>query len=300
MMRSLYSGVSGLRNHQTRMDVIGNNIANVNTTGYKAGRTVFQDIYSQTLGSASASTPNLGGTNPTQIGLGVKLGAIDTLFTPGAAQNTDNPSDLMISGDGFFIVDINGTASGATDPIENGGMKYTRAGNFYIDNSGFLVSSEGYFVMGYTITDSDVDDDGYPIPFETDDLEDGAALQKIDLSAYTNITFDSKGVAWGYESDTGEKVAIAQVAIAMFANNSGLEKVGGSLYDKTANSGAVVHTYAGALGAGSVDSGRLEMANVDLAAEFTDMIITQRGFQANSRVITVSDTMLEELVNLKR
>ena len=288
MMRSLYSGVSGLRNHQTRMDVIGNNIANVNTTAYKTSRTVFQDVYSQTIRAASASSATLGGTNPSQIGLGVMLGTIDTLFTTGATQRTDNPSDLKLDGDGFFVVDTNGT-----DPA---GLKYTRAGNFYVDNVGTLVTSDGYFVMGYQLYDSTTNT-STPIADPTTLTE--ADLVQIDLADYTNISFDSTGVVWGYTA-AGDKVAVAQIGLAMFTNNSGLEKAGGSLYNWSPSSGAPIYTIVGSQGAGGITSGALEMSNVDLAAEFTDMIITQRGFQANSRVITVSDTMLEELVNLKR
>lgn len=274
MMRSLYSGVAGLRNHQTRMDVIGNNIANVNTTGYKTSRTIFQDIYSQTIRTGSGGTTTSGGTNPSQIGLGVRLAAIDNIFTSGATQITDNPSDLAIEGDGFFVVDIGG-----------GSYRYTRAGNFYIDNAGKLVTSDGYFVMGYLDTN--------PTDPEEDDLE------VIDLKDYTNISFDDSGTIWGMD-DAGQKTEIAQVAMAMFTNNSGLEKVGGSLYNVSGNSGDPVYAYASYKGAGKINPGGLEMSNVDLAAEFTDMIITQRGFQANSRIITTSDSMLEELVNLKR
>ena len=296
MMRSLYSGVSGLRNHQTRMDVIGNNIANVNTTAYKTSRTVFQDIYSQTISAASAGTATLGGTNPSQIGLGVMLGTIDTLFTNGATQRTDNPSDLRIDGDGFFVIDINGT-----DPA---GIKFTRAGNFYVDNVGKLVTSDGYFVMGYTLYTPGTGNPPtagtvVPLPDLTDPAAMEAGLAQIDLSAYTNISFDSTGTIWGYTA-AGDKVAAAQIAMSMFTNNSGLEKAGGSLYNWSASSGSPTYTISGSQGAGGITPGALEMANVDLAAEFTDMIITQRGFQANSRVITVSDTLLEELINLKR
>lgn len=279
MMRSLYSGVAGLRNHQTRMDVIGNNIANVNTTAYKTSRTVFQDIYSQTVKTASAGTATLGGTNPSQIGLGVRLATIDTIFTSGATQITDNPADLAIEGDGFFVVDTNGTASG--------GLAYTRAGNFYIDNSGMLVTSDGYFVMGYASNNLNPSN------------PTASSLGKIDLSAYTNISIAQTGIITGINS-AGNKVEVAQIAMAMFTNNSGLEKAGGSLYNRTASSGDPVYTYAQNKGAGKLNPGGLEMSNVDLAAEFTDMIVTQRGFQANSRIITTSDSMLEELVNLKR
>ena len=288
MMRSLYSAVSGLKNHQTRMDVIGNNIANVNTAAYKTSRVVFQDIYSQTLRTGASGSDTLGGTNPTQVGLGVTLSAIDVIHTSAPTAYSDNPTDLAIEGDGYFVIDINGVG---TDDENLGGVFYTRAGNFYVDNLGRLVTSDGYFVLGYTYDPGD--DIVTPTTPDVDDLE------IIELEGYTGISFDNTGVIWGINA-ADEKVAIAKVAIAMFTNNSGLEKKGGSLYGATGASGAAVYTGAREMGAGKLNPGGLEMSNVDLAAEFTDMIITQRGFQANSRVITTSDSMLEELVNLKR
>ena len=342
MMRSLYSGVSGLRNHQTRMDVIGNNIANVNTIGYKTSRTIFQDVYSQTAKNASAAAENFGGTNPLQIGLGVTLAAVDVLHTASAIQRTDNPMDLMIEGDGFFIV----------QGIDQ--LLYTRAGNFYLDAEGNVVTSGGNFVQGKTqhyATDDDITDlenelglvdgidyveetipdpsdptgtatiDRYfyteyigPIPATPADLANTAnyqanlfkpimafdeGLTKINCKGYRDIEIDEKGIVRGLTEESKKEI-IAYLGIAVFENSAGLKKMGSSQYAETPNSGAALHTIAQNDGAGSVKSGGLEMSNVDLASEFTDMIVTQRGFQANSRVITVSDTLLEELINLKR
>ena len=307
MMRSLYSGVSGLKNHQTRMDVIGNNIANVNTIGYKTSRVIFQDIYSQNVKAASqgdydtsvdpATAGNYGGTNPAQIGLGVTLAAIDIIHTSAATQRTDNPTDLAIEGDGFFIIHPNNTVEyeldGDVDTDGGGyidGYLYTRAGNFYLDNQGRVVTASGNFVMGYT----------YDVPADPTDpsVIDMEELSIIDLSGYTGISFDSTGTVWARVGE--EKVAVAQVALAMFTNTAGLEKKGESYYASTGNSGRAFATVANTNGAGKINPGGLEMSNVDLASEFTDMIVTQRGFQANSRIITTSDTLLEELVNLKR
>ncbi|MDR3311064.1 MAG: flagellar hook-basal body complex protein, partial [Oscillospiraceae bacterium] len=146
MMRSLYSAVSGLRNHQTRMDVVANNISNVNTVGFKASRVIFQDVYSQTSRSASAASgTSLGGTNPIQIGLGLKLATIDVLHNPAATQRTDNPLDIAIEGEGFFVV------------REGTKTYYTRAGNFYVDNVGNLVTSSGAFVQGAKSLNSIID-----------------------------------------------------------------------------------------------------------------------------------------------
>lgn len=274
MMRSLYSGVSGLRNHQTRMDVIANNISNVNTVGFKASRTIFQDVYSQTAQSASGATATSGGQNAVQIGLGVKLAAIDVLHTNAATQRTDNPLDLTIEGDGYLM-------------IKKGDITYyTRAGNMYCDNAGNLVTTNGDFLLGFMGT-------SFPNP------PDSTKLEPINVKGYTGIAIDTDGAVTGIDG-TGQTVTIGYVALAMFTNPPGLEKVGGSLYAASSNSGDPVVTQPGEKGSGDLYSGGLEMANVDLAAEFTDMIVTQRGFQANSRVITTSDSMLEELVNLKR
>ena len=303
MMRSLYSGISGLKNHQTRMDVIGNNIANVNTTGYKMSRVIFQDIFSQTVSGGKANTDISGGTNPMQIGLGIKLSTVDVIHTAAPFGRTDNPFDMMVSGDGFFVVEA------------PGGLLYTRAGNFKLDDAGYLTTSDGYYVQGYTGDLTEIFDPQDPTDpkFEID----YDALTPIRLryekevpganqgDPTTKKMIDLVGFAVGDDGSVSvmidnEKVVIAKIALAMFSNPGGLEKAGGSMYRVTASSGEPVYTLAQANGAGDIKGGGLEMSNVDLATEFTDMIVTQRGFQANSRIITVSDTLLEELVNLKR
>ncbi|MCL1816307.1 MAG: flagellar hook-basal body complex protein [Clostridiales bacterium] len=299
MMRSLYSAVSGLRNHQTRMDVIANNIANVNTVGYKTSRVVFQDIFSQTSRNASGSTGIIGGTNPIQIGLGITLSAIDVIQTESAFARTDRPLDFTIHGEGFFIIQT---------PTEN---LYTRAGNFYIDDDNKLVTSSGYYVLGYV--NPDPTDDTYEVDPENDEL--GIIRlsygEDEDETRYMNIKIDDKGLVTGkrFETDTntqGDEIVteytdtIGYVTLATFNNTSGLEKAGETLYRVSNNSGPATVNLPNYNGAGNLMGGGLEMSNVDLANEFTDMIVTQRGFQANSRSITVSDTMLEELINLKR
>jgi len=315
MMRSLYSGISGLKNHQTRMDVIGNNIANVNTTGYKTSRVIFQDIFSQTVSGGKANTAISGGTNPKQIGLGIKLSTVDVIHTPAPLARTDNPFDMMISGDGFFIVDT------------PNGYLYTRAGNFKLDDEGWLTTSDGYYVMGYVgnLKDyyvggsedggdgEDPDETPRSQPYieidDTFEIEYDKGLKAIRLRVddpdEEGKPIDLVGFAVGEDGSVSviidnEKVVIAKIALAMFSNPGGLEKAGNSTYRKTASSGDMVETLPQENGAGDIMGGGLEMSNVDLATEFTDMIVTQRGFQANSRIITVSDTLLEELVNLKR
>ena len=291
MMRSLYSGVTGLRAHQTKMDVIGNNIANVNTVGFKSSRVVFQDIYSQTISPASASTSNTGGTNPQQIGLGVQLAAIDTMNTESSSQYTGRDLDLAIDGDGYFVVQ-NGSSS-----------IYTRAGNFKTDSDNYLVDSNGNYVMG-----CELDASGSPVYKDAsgnvcDASATGAhlTLKKIQLDTkYDDISISANGQVVGLDSTTKTNTVIGQVVLATFANPDGLEKMGENAYRTTVNSGDPTYNLPDEGGAGKIDPGSLEMSNVDLTSEFADMIVTQRGFQANSRVITTTDEMLEELVNMVR
>jgi len=306
MMRSLYSGVTGLKNHQTKMDVIGNNIANVNTAGFKASRVIFQDIYSQTVAPASAGNGTTGGTNPMQVGLGVQLATIDVLNTPASSQYTGNPLDLAIDGDGYFV-------------IKNGSVyTYTRAGNFYTDSAHYLVDSNGNYVMGYEtnpdgtlvykkpVLDAEGNpmmDNGEPVmePCDPDDPDATLVLTKIKVDPkYYDVSINVNGQVVGLDEETSQTTVIGQIVLAQFANPNGLEKVGENAYQTTVNSGAATYTTPGAGGSGKLNPGSLEMSNVDLTAQFADMITTQRGFQANSRVITTTDEMLEELVNMVR
>ena len=467
MMRSLYSGVAGLKTHQTKMDVIGNNIANVNTIGFKSSSVLFRDVLYQTSSAATGATRNTGGTNASQIGLGTKMSSIQTSISDnGAAQTTNNPYDLMLDGPSFFI-------------ISRGGTNYfTKVGAFQVDGAGCLTTSNGYQVMGWQVdpddptkikkdtvsalypeseenkvsspeqtsktymtgnvdmTDPDLtSEDGkvisvsiydslgynYTVKYKltqdpnqadktmynleitsvkdsnnieilgnddptTDQVEGGYtatiagggsiqvkfnqdgsfdyvgnqgetdALLKItpidvnkkgdvfssvingervdgitvDFSNLTmyesggestakmvrggsdstgggramgklnDVSIDQAGMIYGVYSN-GESKLLGQIAVANFTNPMALEALGDSMYQTTQNSG-----YFDGIGSsidedgGKMSQGVLEMSNVDLSAEFTEMITTQRGFQANSRIITTSDTMLEELVNLKR
>ncbi|HEX3011057.1 MAG TPA: flagellar hook protein FlgE [Syntrophomonadaceae bacterium] len=449
MMRSMYSGVSGLKNHQTKMDVIGNNIANVNTTGFKKSRVVFKDTLYQTIRGASRSTSVRGGTNPMGVGLGMTLASIDQIHTNAPTTVTNKLTDMAVDGNGYFIV-----SNGDED-------YYTRAGDFDFDTDGNLVStSNGYKVQGW-LADRDkldstgdwaIDTTGGTIPIDiygfksvspkatskvdfggnldsgtatttiaaaTDkpaadaavvtskeiydslgnkqtvyfkffkvgadqwdcdvsldsgfttpaaglgsytsggNLVDGAAVRvtgikfKTDGSIDTtspNITninltiprtaqgaddikvnidvnqltqYDSKSTAWaekqnGYTQgdlnsytvgidgvikgvySNGEVKSLARVAVANFQNPAGLLQTGGTMFQISNNSGDARIGAPGEQGMGAIIPGSLEMSNVDLSEELTDMIVAQRGFQANSRIITTSDEMLQELVNLKR
>ena len=390
MLRSLYSGISGLRSHQTMLDVTGNNIANVNTSGYKASAVQFQDTLSQLSKGATAPGANNGGGNPAQVGLGVLVSGITTNFTQGSAQSTGRAEDLMISGDGYFI-----TRSGAQ-------TTYTRSGAFNLDASGRLVSADGSIVQGWTadgagnintggavgnivlpdgaispaarttaatmagnlpsetaeagtvVKDMTVFDangnasvvsltfartkdgwtvrggtpeatatltfaDGKPTATSAKTINvSGVAVDLAGLTSYAGVstaavtgqngrsagTLESFSIAKDgtlIGSFTNEaKQALGRIALATFTNPAGLEKAGNSGFTATVNSGNPVITGPGDAGAGGIGSGMLEMSNVDLSQEFTNLIVAQRGFQANARIITTSDEVLQELTNLKR
>ncbi|MCU1405991.1 MAG: flagellar hook protein [Glaciihabitans sp.] len=389
MLRSLYSGISGLRSHQTMLDVTGNNIANVNTTGFKGSAVQFQDTLSQTLTDGGAATDDTGATNPAQVGLGVKVAGTSTNFAQGAGQATGRATDLMISGDGFFAVQSGGETL------------YSRAGALNFDTDGRLVTADGGLVQGWSATNGVVNTGGAlstvtlsakainpaaattsvtfsgnlpsdataPLvrDFEVYDAAGNSTTRTVTLTPSAtvdgqwtitdsagnttgNLVFGADGTLVGdgirnlggisldFSASTGAAkvntfgiteqsghaagtltsysigkdgtvtgafsngttAAIAQIALATFANTGGLEKTGGSYYSATPSSGAATLGVPGQGGVGSLDAGYLEMSNVDLSQEFTNLIVAQRGFQANARIITTSDEVLQELTNLKR
>jgi len=402
MLRSMFSAISGLRAHQTKMDVVGNNIANVNTVGYKSQTTVFEDTLSQLLRNGSAPQNGTAGSNPAQVGLGVKLSGISTNWTQGSTQNTGRSTDFMISGDGFFM-----TKAGS----EN---LYTRAGSFDFDGVGNLVTPDGGILQGWLADPAtgQINNNGpvtnMAIPYgqvlapvattngaaagnlsadaavgdsvetqinmydelgnahqvsyvftktaantwDFDILDGGTSLlaspESLDFATSSGLTPDPDSVtataAWGsvdidltkvtqyggkasvtpttpvgagsalgtLESfalsndgtvtgvySNGLRKPLGQLALATFANPSGLTKAGNSSYRVGDNSGNALVGTAGTGGRGTLTAGALEMSNVDLSEEFTGLIVAQRGFQANSKVITTSDEILQTLVNMK-
>ncbi len=463
MMRSLYSGVSGLQNHQTRMDVIGNNISNVNTTGFKRGRVNFQDMISQQMSGAAKPTEEKGGVNPKEVGLGMTVAAIDTVFTQGNLQSTGIATDVAIQGNGFFLekngdksyytragafsLDSDGTlvnpangfrvqgymareidgetvlqtsASpedliipiGSKDPAkatttvnyacnlnkntpeipedanaadiakgtwntefkvydsfgnthllslsfqrvtgnpnqwratvnvdaDNADFTQTRVGlgttdgvgNTFLvnfDNTGTLASvtdeagnitnPDGEIILqaSYTVPDSNPNEDGTPyrqtmnINLGTIGSQKNTVTQSASSSStkafyqdgYTmgyldNFKIDSSGIITGVYSN-GTNRTIGQLALATFTNQNGLEKAGDNTYVESNNSGIANIGTSGIAGKGSLLAGALEMSNVDLSEQFTDMIVTQRGFQSNAKTIQTADTLLETVLSLKR
>ncbi|MDP4551472.1 flagellar hook-basal body complex protein [Alkalihalobacillus macyae] len=248
MLNSMYSGVSGMRGFQTKLDVIGNNIANVNTVGFQKSRVLFEDLLSQSVAGNSV--------NAKQVGLGSSLSAINTVDSPGSPMTTGVQTDLSIQGEGYFSV---------TD----GQQEYlAKSGSFQIDSQGNLVTMQGYSVLD----------------------ENDAPIINIDRI----ISVDKAGLIT-FQDTNGDQQQ-AQLKTSTVPNTAGLEKMGNSLYRETDKSGVIQAMP----NESRVISGQLEMSNVDLTEEFTEMILAQRGFQANSRVITTSDEMLQEIVNLKR
>ena len=441
MMRSLFAGVSGLQNHQTRMDVVGNNISNVNTYGFKKGRVTFKDMISQSLSGAAKPQEDRGGINPQQVGLGMQVATIDTIHTQGALQVTGVNTDLAIQGEGFFIekkgnssyytrngafsIDKNGylvnpsngykvqgwnavlnpetgmmelnTAAGvedliipvgskdparatqntkffcnlqknsdthqadlpiydstgiprqlratfnrtdvnrwdmvieipeategsvsvsAGDPVENGGnntfqLVFNDAGSLISVSDGTNTQTEGVLMPNvsftYTGTDGEVNQTINLTMGEVGlfngitQFESPSTTKAIEQDGYTmgmleGFSFDDSGQITGVFTN-GNRKTLGQVALAKFANAGGLEKAGDTLFVESNNSGAANIGVAAAEGRGSIKAGTLEMSNVDLSEQFTDMIVTQRGFQANARTITTADQLLQEVIALKR
>jgi len=412
MLRSLFTGLTGLRSSQLGMDVIGNNIANVNTVGFKGSRATFKETLLQTIRSASSGGTDTGGINPMQVGLGVTVGSVDRNVMQGVPQITNRETDFAIEGNGLFILE------------DGSGRYYSRAGNFDVDNSGYLVSAfNGYRVQGvmavdgsipaaaaladiripydtvlapsattqlefggnlnagagvgdtyetgvdiyddkggstaltvtFLKTDSDMWDVSLDVATGTDPtgfetlrfnadtglisgtssfnfnwtpygastpltlaLDFGTAGQADGITQFSTTASATVSDRDGYTSaslqrfavaedgvftgifSNGEQRALAQVYLANFNNPAGLDDLGGGLFLESANSGLAVIGPAGAGANGAILQGTLEMSNVDLAEEFTNMIVTQRAYQANARVISTAEDLLTELMNLKR
>jgi flagellar hook protein FlgE len=297
MMRGMYSAISGLKTHQVLLDVTANNLANVNTVGYKGARATFSDALSQTVRAGAAATAGSGGSNPAQVGLGVRLGSIDNMMGAGGFQSTGNPLDVTIQGEGWFRV--TNTVPNLADPTANppaaANVNYTRAGNFSRNDQGMLVTQDGYYVTGMnaTATGPGTTPTYISIPANATDVsvaQDGS-VSFIPPAGYTPLA--------GQATQNGRVVA-GYLSLAKFPNEPGMERVANNRWRASGSSGAEVVNTPGANGFGASIGGSLEMSNVDLATEFTTMITAQRGFQANSRVISTADQMLSDLVNLSR
>ena len=285
MLRSLNSGISGLRFQQDKLDVIGNNIANVNTVGFRAGRAQGADVFSQRLSEFSTNS------SASQIGSGVSLASVSSSFAQGNIDATGQPYDMAIDGSGFFIV--RDTANNATYA--------TRAGDFRADANGFLTTTEGMRVQGEIPGSPGVSSDikitltptAPALPADTE-----AISWRIESNGDVNLTLRSTLVP--PSATPPDPLKIAQIQIQTFRDINTLSKVGNNRFGNLAAAGPVGLGTAGQAGRGQVRWQSLEQANVDLATQFTDLMVTQRGYQANAKIITTSDEILQELINLKR
>ena len=283
MLTSLTSAISGLDNFQEEMDVIGNNIANVDTVAFKGSRTDFGDAFSNTLRVATGATSTTSGASSIQIGTGVTTTGINSNWVQGALNTTGRASDTAISGNGFFLV---------RDTVTNA-QYATRAGNFKVDANGYLTSQTGERVQGYsdagltTLGDIKIDATGAPA---TANPTAGIDSYNIDGQGKLNVTLSD-----------GTNFVRGQILLQKFSDPSALVKQGNNLYSGLTTAGGLAAPGApGSSGLGTIQSGALESSNVDLSNEMASLITAQRAFEANSKIVTTSDEMLQTLVNLKR
>jgi len=282
MMPSLYSGISGLNAHQQRMNVIGNNVANVNTVGYKSSFMTFKEAAIATSRTPGPATPGL------QVGLGVNVGGITRRFSSGMLNETGQPSNMAINGNGFFVVKDRGT----------GANYYTRAGDYVLDLAGTqvnLITPDGYQLVDTTDTVIDLNTALAAAPPLTDGSAVTVASYAVDAQGVITVT-GTDGLSYPYSVSTPP----AKIALATFQNNNGLKAFGANLYEYTTAAGTNWAAGENKPFAGAVLQGYLESSNVDLAKEFTEMILSQRGFQSNARTVTTSDEILQELMSIKR
>lgn len=377
MTGAMYAAISGLKSHMTKLNVIGNNIANVNTYGYKSARTTFRETIYTTLTAGSEGTDVVGGINPNQIGYGCNIGTIDLDMSNGPAVPTGINLDCMIQGDGFFLV---GDKSEGINPANLNSLKMTKVGDFDFDSEGYLVDGDGNVVYGFLTTSATKDENGViqatgpgvkegitstqlvpirlPLAASADDTVNNPPTYKAGDPIYPGLTGDANNGFTNTETQTGattiptngsrvsvnidslkieqsgkivattengQVMTVGYVALGKVENPAGLNHITGPYYQAGGAAGDLAITSAAGGVSGylnnlqaaadgtppangvrivgsdnSLLSGFLEGSGTDLATEFSEMITTQRGYQANTRIVTVTDTMLEELVNMKR
>jgi flagellar hook protein FlgE len=298
MMAGMYAAISGLDANQAMLNDTANDLANVNTVGYKASSVTFANSLTQVMHGASGPTTDNGGTNPVQIGLGVQVSATRNEMTEGSFQSTNNPLDIAIEGSGFLRVG-SGTPP-AKEPYTTGlpaNVNYTRAGDLTTNSQGFLTTEAGEYVVGRNAVATEGEAGTTYAPGKEESyirIPPGSANVSIGQDGSVSYT-DEEPASKNYQ----QRVTSGYVTLATFANESGLERLGGSLWAETANSGTPIVGTPDTAGFGSTIGGELEMSNVDLATEMTNMITAERGYQANSRVISTADEMLGTLVTMQ-
>jgi flagellar hook protein FlgE len=285
LIGTMDSGVSALQTYEQGLEVIGNNIANVSTNGFKGSNAQYADSFSDVLQGSSAS--GSGATPDMQIGTGVQLASVTVNFAQGQITQTGVPTDLAVSGNGFFLV--KSPSSGETYA--------TRDGEFSINASGYLVDTQGDFVQGLTGGAA-----GSP-PTTVGSIKLGTPPTGTQLQS---VSIDNAGDFVETYSD-GSTAVTNVVLLQNYSNPNALQNVGNNLYSNLTAAGPVgggslsaANNTAGTEGLGSIQAGAIEGSNVDLTQQFANLITTQRSFEAASRLITVSDTILGDIVDLKR
>ncbi len=297
MMSGMYAAISGLDANQTMLNVTANNLANVNTIGYKSARATFADSLAQVVRGASGATVSNGGTNPLQIGLGVGVASTDNVMSEGSFQSTNNPLDVAIQGEGFLRV---GSGTPPAEPPYTAklpaGLQYTREGDLTTNTRGFLTTQAGNYVIGREAVATVTEAGTTYAPGATDTyivIPPGSANVSIGEDGAVSYTDENP------KSPTFEQqVTAGYLSLAQFPNQNGLERLAGSLWGQTANSGAPIVGTPDTGAFGQTVGGELEMSNVDLATEMTTMITAERGYQANSKVITTANEMLQTVVTM--
>jgi flagellar hook protein FlgE len=291
MMSGMYAATSGLDAHQTMLDVTADNLANVDTVGYKRQSAEFSDELAQTLQAATTANGYSAGTNPVQVGLGVRVGSINNLMSAGGVLSTASTTDVAIQGDGFLRV-ANGDVSGATPVF--GSTQYTRAGDLTLNQNGYLTTQTGQFVLGYAAQPNGA---GAYQPITTGA---GAAQNPIVVPpGSTHVTIGPDGSV-NYVSPAGVPATAGYVSLALFPNEAGLQRDGGSLWSATLSSGSEIPGQPGIGNYGQTIGGELEQSNVDMGTEFINMIEAERGYEANAGTITTADRMMQTAVEMKR
>jgi flagellar hook protein FlgE len=297
MMGGMYAAISGLDANQTMLNNTANDLANVNTVGYKSARVSFADSLTQVLRGASGVTTDNGGTDPLQVGLGVQVAATENEMSEGSFQSTNNPLDIAIQGEGFLRVGAGSPPAEA--PYTTGlptNVDYTRAGNLSTNTKGFLTTQSGLYVVGNNAVATETPAGTTYAPGKEESyivIPPGSA--NISIGQDGSVTYTDENPA---SKTYQQQVTAGYLTLAQFPNQGGLQRLGGSLWAQTANSGAPIVGTPDTGGFGQTIGGELEMSNVDLATEMTEMITAERGYQANSRVITTADEMLQTAVSM--
>jgi flagellar hook protein FlgE len=294
----MYAAISGLDANQAMLNETANNLANVNTVAYKSASVTFADSLTQEIRSASGPTSTNGGSNPEQIGLGVQVDATINEMAEGSFQTTNNPLDVAIEGPGFLRVGPGAPKEGELTKNLPANVQYTRAGDLTTDAGGYLTTQSGEYVVGRNAVVATESETG-------DTYEPGKEDTYIRIPpGSTNVAIGENGAVSYTDEDKEEtgnylkRVTAGFISLATFPNEGGLERLGGSLWAQSANSGTPLVGTPNSPGFGSTLGGELEMSNVDLATEMTNMITAERGYQANSRVISTADEMLGTLVTM--